>query len=87
MMKDCFPDAKQIKKPPKITVFKEFTYVQKDRSKIDENFDSPPDNKLNFSASYFYEVPIVNVENIKESLKEMNSHRVQKKIRIIISRI
>ena len=44
IMKNCFPDAKQIKKCPKTTVCKECTYVQKDRNDIDENFDSPPDN-------------------------------------------
>ena len=39
MMKICFPDTKQMKKYPKTTVWKECTYVQKDRNKIDEIFD------------------------------------------------
>ena len=68
----------QSKKKPKTTVWIFFTYVQKYRNVIDENFDSSPDNEPTFSESYCHEVPIVNMENIEEVLKEMKLHRVQK---------
>ena len=58
---------------------KKCTYVQNDRNQIDESFYFPPDNKYTFSASYFHEEYIVDVETIEERIKSMNLHRVQKK--------
>ena len=60
-------------------VCKECTYVQKYRNKVYENFDSPPDNKHNFSASYVHEEPIVDKETIEDKLKAMNLYRVKNK--------
>ena len=54
----------------------EYTYVEKDINKSDENFDSTQDNKPTFSSSYYYEGNIVHVETIEERLKEINLHRV-----------
>ena len=79
MMKTCFSNAKQIKKFPKTTLCQECTYVQKYRIESDENFDIPPNNEPILSSSYLYEEPIFNVVTIKERLKEMNLHMVQKK--------
>ena len=79
MVKTCFLDEKQIIKCPKTTLYKECTYVKKDRNEIEENIDYLPDNEPTFSSSYFNEEPIGNVENTEERLKEMNLHRVQKR--------
>ena len=43
------------------------------------DFDSPPDNEHNFSASYLHEEPIVDPQTIEEKLRSMNLHRVKKK--------
>ena len=64
-MKKLFSWCKANKKRPKNTVCKECTYVQKDINEIDDDFDSPLDNEPTFSASYFYEVHIFNVETIE----------------------
>ena len=67
MMKTCFPDSRQ--KKHNTVLWIERTYVQKNRNKSDENFDYPPDNEPTFSASYFHEGLIVNLETIEERLK------------------
>ena len=63
MIKKCLYDAKQIKNAEKI-ICRECTYVQKDKNKIDEIIDLPPDNEHTISASYFNEEPIVGVQTI-----------------------
>ena len=50
----------------------------KGQNESDENFDFPPDNEPTLSSSYFHEEPLVNVETIKERLKGMDLHRLQK---------
>ena len=40
MMKNCFPDAKPIKKCPKTFLCKECKYVQKDINENDEKIES-----------------------------------------------
>ena len=49
MMKNYFPDAKQIKKCPKTVLCKECTYVQKDINGKDEKIDPPEDIEICFS--------------------------------------
>ena len=85
MIKTCFPDAKQIISCPKSTLCEECTYVQEEKDESEGNIDSLPDNEPTFSSSYFLEKPIVNVENIEESFKVMNLHRVQQKGEIVLS--
>ena len=51
-------------KNSKKTVCRECIYVQKDKNKIDEIIDLPPDNEHTISASYFNEEPIVGVQTI-----------------------
>ena len=41
----------------------------------DEDFYCTQDNEPTFSSLFFHEGPIVNVETIKERLKEMKLHR------------
>ena len=76
MRKICCPDAN---KRPKTTPWKECTYVKKYINESDDTFDSPPDNEITFSSSYFNEETIVNLETTEENLKEMNLYRVQEK--------
>ena len=79
MIKNCFPDAKQINQCPKSTLCKECKYVQEEKYLSEGNIDSPPDNGPTFSSEYSLEKPTVNVETIEERFKEMNLHRVQQK--------
>ena len=51
-MKNCFPDAKQIKNIKK-KLRKECTHVQQEINEIDENFYSKNNNELTFSPSFF----------------------------------
>ena len=55
MMKNCFPDAKPIKKCPKTVLCKECTYVQKDINGNDEKIDSIEDIIHTFSHHIFWE--------------------------------
>ena len=80
-------DAKQIKIWSKTKVCKECTHFQKYINKIDESFDSPPDNEHTFSESYFHKKPIVDLQTIEERIKSTNLHRVQKKRWIVITRM
>ena len=72
MMKKCFPDAKQIKKSPKIVLWKECTYVQKAINGKYEKIDPPEDIEQTFYSSYFIEKPNFTVESIEVRLNEIN---------------
>ena len=85
MMKNCFPDAKPIKKCPKTVLCKEYTYVQKDINGKDERVDPTEDIEQTFFSSYFIEKPISTVESIEVSLNEINLERLHKKRKIVIS--
>ena len=54
-MKNCFPDAKPIKKFPKHVLCKKCTYVQNNLNQVGKSSDFPKYNEHTFSASYFYE--------------------------------
>ena len=69
---------KSNKQCPETTVSKKYTFVQKYGNQIDEIFDLPPDTEHIFSASYFDEKTIVDVQTIESMLKSTNLHRVQK---------
>ena len=71
--------CKANKKIPKKIICKECTYVQKDRNKVHNNFDTPLDNKHTFSASYVNEEPIVDMKFFEDKLKSMTLYRVQTK--------
>ena len=79
MVKNCFPDTKQIKKCPKVVLCKECTYVQKDINENDKKIDSTEDIEPTFLSSYFLGNPVFTVETIKKGLNEINLDRVQKK--------
>ena len=55
IMKNCFPDAKPIKKSPKTVLCKKCTYVQNNINENDEKIDSTEDNKPTFLSYYFLE--------------------------------
>ena len=61
------------------------TQVQNDSNRIDKIFDKQLDNEYTFSASYFHEKPIVDVETIEERLTPINLHRVEKKADLLSS--
>ena len=69
MIKNCFPDAKQIKQCHEKHLCKECKYVQKERNESEGNIDSSPDIEHTFLSSYFHEKPIVDVETIEERFK------------------
>ena len=79
MMKNCFPDAKPIKKCPKTFLCKECTCVQKDINGKDNKIYPTEDIEQTFFLSYFIEKPVFTVESIEESLHEINLERVQNK--------
>ena len=57
IMKNYFPDAKQIKKCPKTALCKECKYVQKYINGKDDKIDPPEDIEQIFFSSYFIEKP------------------------------
>ena len=69
----------QIKKCPKTVLFKECTYVQKDKNEKDEIIDPPADNEQTFFSYYFIEKPNYTVEIIEVRLNEINLERLQNK--------
>ena len=77
-MQKYFPDAKGLKKPPKITRCKKCEYIQNERNQVYKSFDLTPDYAHTFSTSYFHEEPILDVSTIEESIKFMKLHRVEK---------
>ena len=78
MIKNCFPDAKLLKKFQKLFC-KECTNVQKDINGKDERIDPPEDIEQNVFSSYFIEKHVFTVKSIEVSLNEINLERVQKK--------
>ena len=72
MMKNCFPDAKPIKKFPKTILCKECIYVQKDIIGKDEKIDPIDHIEKTFLSSYFIEKPVFTVESIEARLNEIN---------------
>ena len=64
IMQTYFPDAKGLKKPPKITRCKKCEYIQNERNQVYKSFDLTPDYAHTFSTSYFHEEPILDVSTI-----------------------
>ena len=79
MIKNCFPDANQIRRCPKTVLCKECTYVQKYLNVKDEKIDHTEDIEQTSFSSYFIEKPVFTVESFEARLNEINLERVQKK--------
>ena len=61
----CFPDAKQLNKCLKLTVWRLCTYVKNERSRINGIIYFPPDSEHNFSTIYFHEKNLLDVSTIE----------------------
>ena len=67
--KECFPNAKQVKKHPTTTLYKIYTNVKNEGKQVNESFDFPPDIENTFSTSYFNEDPILYVLDIENLIE------------------